>query len=111
MTAATLTGQQRAAAVLAAVLAVPGLPDATWTVYAPQQSGKLPEITGQVQSRPIADARAAIDTYVLAFSRLSHDNEQHLAATDYCEAFTQISAFGDIDGVSVTVWCAGRDAR
>ncbi|NUP50415.1 MAG: hypothetical protein HOW97_24355 [Catenulispora sp.] len=111
MTTTTLTGQQHAAAVLAAILTVPGLPDATWTIYAPQQSRKLPKITGQVQSRSVADARRAIDAYVLAFSMLSYDDEQHLAGTDYCTAFTEVSASGDIDGVSVTVWCAGRDVQ
>ena len=104
----TLTGQQQAAAVLARILAVPGLPDATWTVYQPGACASIPEIVGQVHSGAIAAARSAIDAYALALE-LYFDDEKHLAATDYCAAFTHIGAHGVIDGVDVKVWCAGRE--
>lgn len=111
MTAATLTGQQQAAAALVTILAVPDLPDAKWTINLPGESGTVPEITAQVRIRDLADARRAIDAYVLAFSMLSYDDERYIPGADYCEAFTEVSASGDIDGVSVKVWCAGREPR
>jgi hypothetical protein len=107
----TLTGQQQAVAALAAILDVPGLPDAKWTINLPGESGIIPGITGQMSARDLADARRAIDAYVLAFSMLSYDDETHVPGAAYCEAFTEVAASGDIDGVSVKVWCAGREAR
>jgi hypothetical protein len=103
----TLTGQQRAVAVLAAILATPGLADATWTVWPDRLSEGRAELHGQLEGQPVNDLRAAVDTYFLAFN-LRLDEDRFMSGTEYCRAFTEISTSGVIDGVTVKVWGAGR---
>jgi len=103
----TLTSQQRAAAVLAAILATPGLDAATWTVWPDRLSEGRAELHGQLEGQPIANLRAAIDAYFLAFN-LRLDEDAWMPGTDYCAAFTEVSTSGLIDGVRVKVWGAGR---
>ena len=108
MTAAILTGQQQAVAVLARILAVPGVAQASWHVYRDAEAAERAEISGQIAQGTVADVRAAINTYTVAFSWLDLDDEAHFAGDDSCEAFTSIGASGVIDGVTVRVWGAGR---
>lgn len=107
MTADTLTGQQQAAAVLSKILAMPGLVQATWKVYPDRLATGTAEVVGQISVGSHADVNAAIDAYALAFE-LSLDDERHVPGSDYCEAFTEISTSGVIDGVNVKVWGAVR---
>jgi len=103
----TLTGQQRAVAVLAAILATSGLAEATWTVRADPLGRGRAELDGQLERQPIADLRAAIDAYFLAFD-LRLDEDAWMPGTNYCAAFTKVGTSGLIDGVTVKVWGAGR---
>jgi len=106
----TLTGQQRTCAVLAAILATPGLPDATWTVYPDSMcsSSLTPQLRGQLSGRqPIADLRAAIDAYFLQLD-LSADEDQFVPGDDRCAGFAEVSTSGLIDGVYVKVWGAAQ---
>jgi hypothetical protein len=101
------TGQQKAVAVLATILAMPGLPEATWTVYPDRLSRGRAELHGQLEAQPIADLRAAIDAYFLALDlRLNED--RWMSGTDHCAAFTEVSTSGLVDGVTIKVWGAGR---
>lgn len=108
MTTTTLTGQQRAVAVLAAILATPGLAKATWRVYQDRMATARPKISGQVEQGSEGAVRAAITSYAAAFSELTLDDEGHAPGTPDCAAFTVIAAAGVIDGVTVRVWGAGR---
>jgi len=106
----TLTGQQRAVAVLAAILATPGLAPATWSIRPDSMciASDTARLEGQLSSRQsIDDLRAAIDAYFIVFG-LRLDEDAWMPGTDYCAAFTEVSTSGLIDGVRVKVWGAGR---
>lgn len=103
-----LTGQQQAATVLARILAVPGLPGTVWSVYPDRLALGGAEVSGQLDSGATADARAAIDTYVAAFSWLSYDDEMVTPAGDGCQAFVRVGASGFRDGVLVKIWGAAK---
>lgn len=107
MATPTLTGQRRACAVLAAILATPGLAEATWTVWGERVASGRMEIHGQIAAGSAGDVNAAIDAYALAFG-LRFDPERSMSGSDYCEAFTEIATSGVIDGVKVKVWGAAR---
>lgn len=107
MTATTLTGQQQAVAVLARILATPGLASANWHVYPDRLATNRAEISGQVEAGTADDVNAAIDAYALAFE-LTFDDERRVSGANYCEEFTEIAASGVIDGVKVKVWGAAR---
>jgi len=108
MSTTTLTGQQRAVALLAAILATPGLPPATWRVYQDQMATGRAEISGQVEQGSESTVRAATTSYATAFGELTLDDEGRAPGTPDCTAFTVIAASGVIDGVTVRVWGAGR---
>jgi hypothetical protein len=104
----TLTGQQRAVAVLAAILATPGLAEATWTVYPDRLATGRAEIEGQIDSEAGAVVvRAAVNAYASAFE-LVFDDERFVAGGGHCEPYTSIRVRGVIDGVDVKVWGAAR---
>ena len=103
----TFTGQQRATAVLAAILALPGLPAATWLVHPDRLATDGSELSGQVAHGTPDDVRAAIDAYVTAFSELRYNDEKFVKGNPW-SSFTSIGASGVIDGVHVRVWGAAR---
>lgn len=105
MNATTLTGQQRAVAVLAAIVTVPGLPEATWTVWTSQNSA-APAIEGQLDSGTLSAIRAAVTAYASEFA-LAADNEKFIPSRN-CESFTRIRVSGVVDGVHVKVWGPAR---
>lgn len=107
MIVATLTGQQQAVAALAKILATPGLVQATWKIYPDRLATGTAEVVGQIKAGSHADVNAVIDAYALAFE-LGLDDERYVPGADYCEAFTEISTSGVIDGVRVKVWGAVR---
>lgn len=103
----TLSGQQRATAVLAAILTVPGLSAASWLVHPDRLATDNAEIAGQITSGTPDEVRAAIDAYVATFSELSYNDEKFVKGSPE-SSFVSIGASGVIDGVHVTVWGAAR---
>lgn len=106
MTTTTLTGQQQAVAVLARILATPGLADATWTIYPDAMCGSKPEIHGQIHNPgALDDARIAVDAYWMTFD-LALSDDKFIGAVHGWESFTKVEARGVVDGVCVQVWAA-----
>lgn len=95
-----VTRQSRAAAALVAILAIPGLPDATWHVEPDYYGAGL---EGQLHERPSGDAHAAVDGYILA---LGLDPQTDQPVGHGPGGFTQVQASGEFMDVTVKVWCA-----
>jgi hypothetical protein len=95
-----VTLQARAAAAVVAILAMPGLADATWHLFPDDLGG---ELDGQLHGCPSGDAHAAVDGYILA---LGLTPERDHAVGHGPGGFTRVHARGEFMGATVTVWCA-----
>lgn len=104
MATTTTNIQSHAAEALVHILDMSGLPEATWYVY-PRRLGA--ELQGQIAGLPLADAHAAVDTFMLALG-LSPQPERHVPGDASCAAFMKVHASGEYMGVTVSVWCAGE---
>lgn len=98
---APVNPQRQCALALAAILAIPGLPDATWSIY-PVSCGV--SLEGHLDgSKATREARGDIQAYVRTLGLTARKDQPCGYGVS---GFTEVRAQGEFMGVTVKVWAA-----